>query len=169
MNAAPSTRRAEEVTYHRHYNIGIAVAAPAGLISRAGGQGCLDKKDVLAVATEIERLSKDVRARPAQAGRPEGRQAFTVTSIGSIGGLISTPIINHPEVGIVGVGKVRRPPAGVRRPQRAAAGGPIRWVSPVVLVRPPGHRPGRSGRRSATPWCGTPSNPATLPLPERFG
>jgi pyruvate dehydrogenase E2 component (dihydrolipoamide acetyltransferase)/2-oxoisovalerate dehydrogenase E2 component (dihydrolipoyl transacylase) len=58
---------------------------------------------------------------------------FTITSIGSIGGLISTPVINHPEVGIMGVGRI------VKRPVYDSAGN-LRPADIVYLmvVRPPG-------------------------------
>ena len=79
-----------------------------------------DKKDVAAIATEIDRLSA---RRPGRARRKlddlKGG-TFTVTSVGNIGGLISTPIINHPEVGIMGVGKVVKRPVYDDARRRAA-------------------------------------------------
>jgi pyruvate dehydrogenase E2 component (dihydrolipoamide acetyltransferase)/2-oxoisovalerate dehydrogenase E2 component (dihydrolipoyl transacylase) len=152
---------AEEVTYHAHYHVGIAVAAPTGLIVPVIRDA--DKKDVAAIATEIERLSKDVRA-----GRPKLDDlrggTFTVTSIGSIGGLISTPIINHPEVGIVGVGKV------VRRPVYDAHGG-LRPADLLYLSFSFDHRvlDGAVGAAFGNAVVRHLSNPAALLLPERFG
>ncbi len=96
-----------EVTLHDRYHIGIAVAAPQGLLVPVIKDA--DRRDLANIAREIERLSDDARA-----GRPKiddlRGSTFTITSIGSIGGLISTPIINHPEVGILGVGKVVKRP-----------------------------------------------------------
>ena len=98
---------ADELVLHAEYHVGIAVAAPTGLVVPVIRHA--DRKDVAAIATEIDRLSTDVRA-----GRPKladlGGGTFTVTSIGSIGGLIATPILNIPEVGIVAVGKVQKRP-----------------------------------------------------------
>ena len=152
---------AEEVTYHRHYHVGIAVAAPTGLIVPVIKDA--DKKDVAAIATEIERLSKDVRA-----GRPKLDDlkggTFTVTSIGSIGGLISTPIINHPEVGIMGIGKVvRRPVYDLHNELRPA--------DLVYLSFSFDHRvlDGAVGATFGNAVVRHLSNPATLLLPERFG
>ena len=96
-----------EVVVHDHYHIGIAVATPQGLIVPVIRDA--DKKDLAAVAAEIERLSNDARSGRPRLDDLKGG-TFTVTSVGSIGGLISTPIINHPEVGIMGVGKVVKRP-----------------------------------------------------------
>jgi len=68
-----------------------------------------DRKDLGEVAREIERLSGAARAGKARLEDLRGG-TFTVTSVGNIGGLFSTPVINHPEVGILGVGKVVRRP-----------------------------------------------------------
>jgi 2-oxoisovalerate dehydrogenase E2 component (dihydrolipoyl transacylase) len=98
---------AGEVILHDRYNIGVAVAAPNGLIVPIVKEA--DKKDLPTIATDIERLSNDAKAGKSKIDDLRGG-TFTVTSIGGIGGLISTPIINHPEVGILGVGKVVKRP-----------------------------------------------------------
>jgi pyruvate dehydrogenase E2 component (dihydrolipoamide acetyltransferase)/2-oxoisovalerate dehydrogenase E2 component (dihydrolipoyl transacylase) len=98
---------AGEVILHDKYNIGVAVAAPNGLIVPIVKEA--DKKDLATIATDIERLSNDAKAGKSKIDDLRG-STFTVTSIGGIGGLISTPIINHPEVGILGVGKVVKRP-----------------------------------------------------------
>jgi 2-oxoisovalerate dehydrogenase E2 component (dihydrolipoyl transacylase) len=109
---------AQEVTLHDGYHVGIAVAAPQGLLVPVIKDA--DRRDLASIAREIERLSDDARA-----GRPKLEDlrggTFTITSIGSIGGLISTPIINHPEVGILGIGKVVKRPVydehGILKPR----------------------------------------------------
>jgi pyruvate dehydrogenase E2 component (dihydrolipoamide acetyltransferase)/2-oxoisovalerate dehydrogenase E2 component (dihydrolipoyl transacylase) len=68
-----------------------------------------DKKELIAVAQEIARLSTDAKAGKIKLDDLKGG-TFTVTSVGGIGGLMSTPIINHPEVGILGIGKVVKRP-----------------------------------------------------------
>jgi pyruvate dehydrogenase E2 component (dihydrolipoamide acetyltransferase)/2-oxoisovalerate dehydrogenase E2 component (dihydrolipoyl transacylase) len=98
---------AGEVVLHDKYHIGVAVAAPHGLIVPVVKDA--DKKDVFTIATDIERLSNDAKAGKSKLDDLRGG-TFTVTSIGNLGGLISTPIINHPEVGIMGVGKVVKRP-----------------------------------------------------------
>jgi pyruvate dehydrogenase E2 component (dihydrolipoamide acetyltransferase)/2-oxoisovalerate dehydrogenase E2 component (dihydrolipoyl transacylase) len=96
-----------EIKLHDHYHIGIAVATRAGLMVPVVRDA--DRREIWDIAREIERLSND--ARSGKIRREDlGDGTFTITSIGGIGGLISTPIINHPEVAILGLGKtVTRP------------------------------------------------------------
>ena len=97
----------QTVTLHDRYHIGIAVSIPNGLIVPVIKDA--DKKDLAGIALEIERLSEACRTNKIKSDELHGG-TFTVTSVGSIGGLISTPIINAPEVGIMGVGKVIKRP-----------------------------------------------------------
>jgi 2-oxoisovalerate dehydrogenase E2 component (dihydrolipoyl transacylase) len=97
----------QEIHIHDTYNIGIAVATPTGLIVPVLKDA--DKKDIAAIATEIDRLGADARAGKAKLEDLRGG-SFTITSVGNIGGLISTPIINAPEVGIMGIGKIQTRP-----------------------------------------------------------
>jgi pyruvate dehydrogenase E2 component (dihydrolipoamide acetyltransferase)/2-oxoisovalerate dehydrogenase E2 component (dihydrolipoyl transacylase) len=97
----------EEIILHDHYHIGIAVATPNGLIVPVIKNA--DKKDIFTIAAEVDRLGSDAKSGRVKLEDLRGG-TFTVTSIGNIGGLISTPIINHPEVGIMGVGKVVKRP-----------------------------------------------------------
>lgn len=94
---------AGQIRLHDRYHIGIAVAAPGGLMVPVVKDA--DAKDLTAIAAEIDRLSGDAKTGRSRIDDLKG-STFTVTSIGSIGGLISTPIVNHPEVGILGVGKI---------------------------------------------------------------
>ena len=98
---------AGEIILHDRYHIGIAVATPGGLVVPVIRDA--DKKDLFTIAGEAERLGTEGKAGKARREDLRG-STFTVTSIGGMGGLISTPIINHPEVGIMGVGKVIRRP-----------------------------------------------------------
>jgi pyruvate dehydrogenase E2 component (dihydrolipoamide acetyltransferase)/2-oxoisovalerate dehydrogenase E2 component (dihydrolipoyl transacylase) len=96
-----------EIVLHDRYHIGIAVATPAGLVVPVIHDA--DRKDLAAVAREVDRLSSDARAGKAKRDDLLGG-TFTVTSVGNLGGLFSTPVINHPEVGILGIGKVVKRP-----------------------------------------------------------
>jgi 2-oxoisovalerate dehydrogenase E2 component (dihydrolipoyl transacylase) len=98
---------AGEIVLHDRYDIGIAVATPGGLIVPVV-RGA-DKLDLFQIANEIERLSADARMGKAKLEDLRGG-TFTVTSIGNIGGLFAAPIINPPEVGILGIGKVVKRP-----------------------------------------------------------
>src|SRR5262249_5146952 len=113
--------KAGEIVLHDHYHIGIAVAAPTGLIVPIVHEA--DRKDLAQIAREIEKLSADARQGKSKLEDLRGG-TFTITPIGGIGGLISTPVINHPEVGILEIGKV------VKRPVFAPAGN----VKPADLL-----------------------------------
>ena len=97
----------EEITVHAHYHVGFAVATHAGLVVPVIRDA--DRKPLSDIAREIERLSTEARAGKVKLEDLRGG-TFTVTSIGNVGGLISTPIVNHPEVGILGVGKIVKRP-----------------------------------------------------------
>ena len=98
---------AGEIVLHDRYHIGIATATPGGLIVPVIKDA--DKKDLATIAIEIERLSGEARTGKPKLEDLKGG-TFTVTSVGGIGGLISTPIVNFPEVGIMGIGKVVKRP-----------------------------------------------------------
>jgi 2-oxoisovalerate dehydrogenase E2 component (dihydrolipoyl transacylase) len=149
-----------EIVLHDRYNVGIAVATPAGLIVPVIHDA--DRKDVGTLAREIDRLSNE--ARTGRAKLEDLRDGtFTVTSVGSIGGLISTPVINHPEVGILGIGKV------VRRPVYDDAGD-IRPADLVYLSFSFDHRvvDGAVGAVFANAVLRQLQNPARLLLPEKI-
>jgi 2-oxoisovalerate dehydrogenase E2 component (dihydrolipoyl transacylase) len=98
---------AGEIVLHDRYHVGIAVATPAGLIVPVIHDA--DRKDLMQVAREIERLSGEARAGKIRLEDLRGG-TYTITSIGNIGGLFSAPVINHPEVAILGVGKITKRP-----------------------------------------------------------
>jgi pyruvate dehydrogenase E2 component (dihydrolipoamide acetyltransferase)/2-oxoisovalerate dehydrogenase E2 component (dihydrolipoyl transacylase) len=99
--------KAGEIVLHDRYHIGIAAAMPSGLIVPVIRDG--DKKSLWDLAREIDRLSADARAGKSRR-EDLGGSTFTITSFGSIGGLMATPIINHPEVAIMGIGKIVKRP-----------------------------------------------------------
>lgn len=109
---------AGEIVLHDHVNVGIAVATPSGLIVPVIHDA--DTLGLFDIAREVERLSNDARAGKSKREDVRGG-TFTVTSIGNLGGLFATPIINYPEVGILGVGKiVKRPVLDEKEQVRAA-------------------------------------------------
>ena len=104
---------ANELVYRRYYNIGIATATEAGLMVPVVRHA--DRLRLLELSSEIERLSR--LAREGGLPREELRgSTFTVTSLGKQGGLMATPILNHPEVGILGVHRIKEKPV-VRKGQ----------------------------------------------------
>jgi pyruvate dehydrogenase E2 component (dihydrolipoamide acetyltransferase)/2-oxoisovalerate dehydrogenase E2 component (dihydrolipoyl transacylase) len=152
---------AGEIVLHDRYHIGIAVATPAGLIVPVVHDA--DRKDLAEVARDIERLSTAVRAGKAKLEDLRGG-TFTVTSVGNIGGLFSTPVINHPEVAILGVGKV------VKRPVFDAAGN-IRPADMVYLSLTFDHRvvDGAVGAAFGNAVMRRLQNPVGLLLPDAGG
>jgi pyruvate dehydrogenase E2 component (dihydrolipoamide acetyltransferase)/2-oxoisovalerate dehydrogenase E2 component (dihydrolipoyl transacylase) len=107
----------QEIITHPTVNIGVAVAAPAGLMVPVLKRA--DQKDIVTIAKDIDRLATDARNGRIKPDDIQGG-TFTVTSIGGIGGLISTPIIHRPQVAILGIGKIVKRPvyddAGQLRP-----------------------------------------------------
>jgi pyruvate dehydrogenase E2 component (dihydrolipoamide acetyltransferase) len=106
LNATMDEERGELVL-HRRYDLGVASATDAGLVVPVV-RG-VDRLSLLDLAREIERLSAATKAGEI---RPEdlGRSTFTVTSLGALGGLFATPILNHPEVAILGIHRIRPTP-----------------------------------------------------------
>jgi pyruvate dehydrogenase E2 component (dihydrolipoamide acetyltransferase)/2-oxoisovalerate dehydrogenase E2 component (dihydrolipoyl transacylase) len=119
-----------EIVLHDRYHIGIATATPSGLLVPVVRDA--DKKDLATIAREIERFSAEARSGRARLEDLRG-STFTITSIGGIGGLLATPIINHPEVAILGLGRV------VKRPVFDAAGN-IRPAEMIYLSLSFDHR-----------------------------
>jgi pyruvate dehydrogenase E2 component (dihydrolipoamide acetyltransferase) len=106
MNASLDEERGE-IVLKKHYGIGMAVDAGDGLVVpviRDAGE-----KTIVELAREIERLTEGARAGNLPLSDLSGG-TFTVTSIGSIGGLFSYPVINPPEAAILGVHKIVRRP-----------------------------------------------------------
>lgn len=96
-----------EVVYKDYYNIGVAVDTPAGLIVPVVHQ--VDQKDLLQISLELADLAERTRKREVKLEELRGA-TFTVSNMGGLGSGPFTPIINPPQVGILGVGKARLTP-----------------------------------------------------------
>ena len=93
---------------HKHYwHIGFAADTPQGLVVPVIRDA--DSKDVIAIAKELGTLSEKARAGKLTAAEMQGG-TFTVSSLGGIGGTHFTPIVNAPEVAILGVGRSQTKP-----------------------------------------------------------
>lgn len=97
----------QEIVLKRYYNIGFATDTPNGLIVPVVKD--VDKKSILQIARELADLSEKARTGRIALDEIQGG-TFTVTNIGTLGGLISTPIINIPEVAILGIQKIQKRP-----------------------------------------------------------
>ncbi len=99
--------QAAEIVYKKYFNIGFAADTPNGLMVPVIKNA--DFKTVLQMSQEIGQLA--TKARDGKLALDEMKGAsITVTNIGSVGGLYATPIINHPEVAILGVYKIQDKP-----------------------------------------------------------
>jgi pyruvate dehydrogenase E2 component (dihydrolipoamide acetyltransferase) len=98
---------ASELVLHSAFHIGIATAAPEGLIVPVLRDA--DRKSVLQLAREIADLAERGRAGKLSRAELTGG-TFTITSLGALGGVLATPILNYPEVAILGVHKIQRRP-----------------------------------------------------------
>ncbi len=96
-----------EIIYKDYYNVGIAVDTPDGLIV-PNIKGA-DKLSIIELAKEIERLSSEARDRKIQLSDLQNT-TFSVTNYGAFGSKLGTPVINHPEVAILGVGAIEKKP-----------------------------------------------------------
>lgn len=97
----------QEVIYKKYYNIGIAASTDEGLLVPV--VKAADSKSIFQIAGEISDLAKKARDRKASADELKG-STFSITNIGSAGGMFFTPIINYPEVAILGVGRISEKP-----------------------------------------------------------
>jgi pyruvate dehydrogenase E2 component (dihydrolipoamide acetyltransferase) len=106
LNAALDESKNELVTRH-YYDIGIAAATHSGLMVPVVRDA--DRLTILDLAREIDRLGDGARAGTLKPSELTG-STFTITSLGKQGGLFATPILNHPEVGILGVHQMKERP-----------------------------------------------------------
>ena len=101
---------AGEIVQRREYHIGIAAQTPEGLMVPVIRNA--DRRSLLELAREIDRLgvaAKNGRVSP----RDLGGSTFTITSLGTLGGIVATPIVNYPEVGILAIHKIAKRPVVV--------------------------------------------------------
>ena len=98
---------AGNIILKRYYNFGIATDTDQGLIVPVVKD--VDRKDIFELAGEIERLSAKARGGQLALDEVHG-STFTITNVGAIGGLFATPIINVPEVAILGLHKIAKRP-----------------------------------------------------------
>ena len=101
------TADGENLIYKNYYNVGFACDTPDGLVVPVVKD--VEKKDVLEIAQDLSVLSAKARERKLTIDEMQGG-CFTISSLGSIGGTKFTPIINCPEVAILGVSKAEMQP-----------------------------------------------------------
>jgi pyruvate dehydrogenase E2 component (dihydrolipoamide acetyltransferase) len=97
----------ETIIVKKYYAIGVAVDTPEGLMVPVIRNAVT--KTILDLAAEIEQLSRRARDRKIKLEEMKGG-TFTITNYGHFGGTFATPIINYPEVAILGTGKISEKP-----------------------------------------------------------
>jgi pyruvate dehydrogenase E2 component (dihydrolipoamide acetyltransferase) len=97
----------EEIVYKQYINIGVAADTDRGLLVPVIRD--VDKKNIVELAVELSQLSKKARDKKLAPADMEGG-TFTITNLGGIGGVGFTPIVNYPEVAILGLSRSRTEP-----------------------------------------------------------
>jgi pyruvate dehydrogenase E2 component (dihydrolipoamide acetyltransferase) len=100
----------EEIIYKQYINIGVAVDTDRGLLVPVIRE--VDKKNIVELAAELTQLSKKARDKKLTPDEMVGG-TFTITNLGGIGGTGFSPIVNHPEVAILGLSRSRMEPEWV--------------------------------------------------------
>jgi pyruvate dehydrogenase E2 component (dihydrolipoamide acetyltransferase) len=127
VNASLDTA-AGEIVLKKYFHIGVAVNTDVGLVVPVVRE--VDNKSIRELGVELEELIRRTRARKVTLEEMQGG-TFTITNAGAMGGGFFAPIINHPQVAILGMGQARLQPA-----VRQDDGGPQivpRLLMPVVL------------------------------------
>lgn len=106
LNASLDEERGE-ILVKKYYNIGIATATKEGLIVPV--VKAVDRKSIREVSADITRLVNSARKGKSSVEDLQD-STFTVTSLGPLGGLFATPVINYPEVAILGIHKIVKRP-----------------------------------------------------------
>jgi pyruvate dehydrogenase E2 component (dihydrolipoamide acetyltransferase) len=95
-------RSGDNLVMKKYFHIGVAVDTPEGLVVPVVRDA--DRKGVFDLARELSEISKNARDKKLKAGDMQGG-TFSISSLGGIGGTAFTPIINAPEVAILGVSR----------------------------------------------------------------
>ncbi len=97
----------EEIILKKYFNIGVATDTPEGLMVPVVKNA--KDKSILQIADELTKLVEKARNRTIDLADLKGG-TFTISNYGALGGIYATPIINYPEVAILGVGKIKDTP-----------------------------------------------------------
>ena len=101
----------EEIVYKQYINIGVAADTDRGLLVPVIRD--VEKKNIVELAVELSQLSKKARDKKLTPADMEGG-TFTITNLGGIGGVGFTPIVNFPEVAILGISRSRMEPEWIQ-------------------------------------------------------
>ncbi|BEH09360.1 MULTISPECIES: dihydrolipoamide acetyltransferase family protein [Geobacter] len=116
---------AGEIILKKHYHFGIAVETPDGLMVPVIRN--VDAKSIIELASELQELGRKARERTITLDEMRG-STFTLTNFGHFGGVFATPVINWPDVAILGFGRI------ADRPWVHAGQIAIRTILPLSLT-----------------------------------
>jgi len=106
FNASIDVAR-EEVVYRHYINIGVAVETDRGLLVPVLRDA--DRKSIMAISAELAELAEKARSKRITLDEMEGG-SFTITNLGGLGGSFFTPIVNYPEVAVLGLARASTEP-----------------------------------------------------------
>jgi pyruvate dehydrogenase E2 component (dihydrolipoamide acetyltransferase) len=106
--------KTQELVHFAYVNLGIATDTPNGLIVPVIRE--VQAKGILQLASELNDLAERTRSGKVRPDELQGG-TFTITNAGNIGGILATPIINFPEIAILGVHRIQKKPGVVETPQ----------------------------------------------------
>ena len=128
FNASLDTQ-AGEIVLKQYYHIGVAVNTKDGLIVPVVRD--VDRKSIVELSIELNQLVQKTRDRKTTLEELQGG-TFSITNVGGMGGGHFVPIINYPEVAILGMGSARMQPAAIEKEGKGFEIVP-RLMMPVVL------------------------------------
>ena len=141
----------DSLILRKYWHIGVAVDTPDGLVVAVVKD--VDQKGVIDLARELGALSEKARAGKLAPAEMQGA-TFTISSLGGIGGTAFTPIVNAPEVAILGVVRSKMAPGLGRQGLSTAS-----HAAALPVLRPQGDRR-RGGGPLHAPSCGPPGGHA---------
>ncbi len=114
----------EQIIFKQYYNIGVAVDTDRGLLVPVIRD--VDKKNVLQLSVELTALADKARAGKIGPAEVTGGN-FTISNLGGIAGTYFSPILNWPQVAILGIGRARQEPVYINEQLQS------RWILPLSL------------------------------------
>src|ERR1700722_1877340 len=120
----------EEIVYKQYINIGVAADTERGLLVPVIRD--VDNKNIVELAVELSQLTKKARDKKLSPDDMQGG-TFTITNLGGIGGVGFTPIVNHPEVAILGLSRSRMEPEWIEEKNKTGGKFEPRLILPLSL------------------------------------
>jgi 2-oxoglutarate dehydrogenase E2 component (dihydrolipoamide succinyltransferase) len=121
----------DDIVYHRHYDIGVAISSDKGLVVPVLRNA--ESMSFAQIEQAIDNLSKRARSGDLKVDELQGG-TFTITNGGVFGSLLSTPIVNPPQSGVLGMHAIQNRPVAISPPRGGE--GQTEGGMDQVVVRP---------------------------------